>query len=540
MADIVKEPEPETASPVPERGRAPSLLRNFTSLFGIAVVLASLTGIFFLFLAESVASHEKPYLGIFAYIIFPAVLVLGIAIMTVGAFLERRRRRGQAPSEYGAYPMIDLNDPIRRRKLLTFLGVTFLFLFVSAFGSYRAYEYTESVTFCGQLCHEVMNPEFVTYQSSPHARVRCVDCHVGPGAGWYVRSKLSGAYQVYSVMFNKFPRPIPTPVENLRPAQDTCEQCHWPEKFYGAQMKIFNRFGYDENNTLRQTRMLIHTGGGSPTTGLVTGIHWHMNIANEITYVSTDDRRQVIPWVRMKDMYGNVEEFTVQGSELSRAEIDSMAKRKMDCVDCHNRPSHIFNPPDRSVNEAFLAGRLDQSLPYLKREAVAALTKPYASTADAVSAIATSLDQFYRANYGELYPTKEASISAAISEIQRIYATNFFPEMKVDWQTHQENAGHFYSVGCFRCHDGKHVSRSGKVIRSDCNICHETLDQRDGNTIIPVKDGAFEHFGFFGNLNKYQCTDCHTGKGVVLTNFKHPQSVDISGQKCADCHGSGQ
>ncbi|HEY7543397.1 MAG TPA: NapC/NirT family cytochrome c, partial [Blastocatellia bacterium] len=305
-----------------KKERAPRLTRNFISMAGMAIVVASLTSIIFLFLTEMLATKSNPYLGIFTYIIFPGFLIFGLLLILLGMLIERRRRRRLSPDEMAAYPKIDLNDPRRRRSLLAFLGLTFLFIFVSAFGSYRAYEYTDSVAFCGQLCHSVMNPEFTAYQASPHARVRCVDCHVGPGADWYVRSKLSGLYQVYSVNFNKYPRPIPTPVHNLRPAQETCEQCHWPEKFFGAQLKVFNRYGYDEANTLRQIRMLINTGGGSPTTGLVTGIHWHMNIANEITYISSDDQRQTIPWVRMKDRQGNITDFMATGVEMSPEDIE--------------------------------------------------------------------------------------------------------------------------------------------------------------------------------------------------------------------------
>ena len=221
-----------------------------------------------------------------------------------------------------------------------------------------------------------------------------------------MRSKISGAYQLYSVAFNKFPRPIPTPVHNLRPAQETCEHCHWPEKFFGAQLKVFNRFGYDEKNTPRTTRLLINTGGGSETTGLVTGIHWHMNIANEITYISSDDQRQRVTWIQLKDRAGNVTEYTVAGAELSAEEIAAAPKRRMDCVDCHNRPSHIYQPPDRAVNEAFLAGRLDVSLPYLKRQAVEVLSKPYTSTDEAINSIASGLDEFYRVNYPEVHARK--------------------------------------------------------------------------------------------------------------------------------------
>jgi NapC/NirT cytochrome c family, N-terminal region len=512
--------------------KPPRLYRNLISLVGAAIMVASLISIIFLFLSEMLGSREHPYLGIFTYIIFPACLMMGLAIVLFGTLVERRRRR-RLGDEIAAYPKIDLNDPRRRRSLMTFLGATFVFLFVSAFGSYRAYEYTESVAFCGQLCHSVMNPEFVAYQASPHARVKCIECHVGPGAGWYVKSKLSGAYQVYSVTFNKYPRPISTPVHDLRPAQDTCEQCHWPEKFFGAQLKVFNRFGYDEKNTPSQTRMLINTGGGSPASGKVEGIHWHMNIANEITYLSTDDQRQVIPYVRAKDRNGNVTEYKVADFKMSPQEIENAPLRRMDCVDCHNRPSHIYQPPDRAVNEAMLSGRLDTSLPYLKRQAVEALSKNYGSTGAAVNAIAASMNDFYRTNYPEAYAGKRDSINAATAELQRIFQTYIFPEMKVDWRTHPNNIGHYYNTGCFRCHDGKHTSSSGKIIRTECNICHTVLDQSAGAMTLQVKDGNFTHPVELGELSRFNCTACHKGSGA----FQHPVNLgDLSEFKCVECH----
>jgi len=463
-------------------------------------------------------------------------MVMGLATVLFGMLKERRRRHKLARSEIPAYPTIDLNDPRRRRSLLTFTAVMFLFLFVSAFGSYRAYEFTDSVTFCGQLCHSVMNPEFVAYQASPHARVKCVECHVGPGAGWYVKSKLSGAYQVYSVIFKKYPRPIPTPVHDLRPAQDTCEQCHWPSKFFGAQLKVFNRFGYDEKNTLSQTRMLINTGGGNPSSGQVEGIHWHMNIANEITYIATDEHRQVIPWVRARDQYGKVTEYKTADFSMSPAEIEQSVKRRVDCVECHNRPSHVYLPPDRAVDEALLSLKIDASLPYIKKQAVEVLTKSYDTTAAALGAIESTIDSYYRTSHPDVYASRRESVTAAISELKRIFQTYIFPEMRVDWRTHPNNIGHYYNLGCFRCHDGKHFSEAGKIIRTDCNICHTVLDQSQGEAQIAVQNGGFQHPVGLGALSGFRCTDCHQGNG----SFKHPIDLgNLSDFKCTDCH-SGQ
>jgi nitrate/TMAO reductase-like tetraheme cytochrome c subunit len=513
--------------------KTPSLFHNYISLVGAAIVLACLASILLLFLIEITATNPTPYIGIFAWVILPSILVFGLIVIVIGMWVQRRRRRNLSHSEITAYPTIDLNDPRRRRFFLIFVALTFLFVSVSAFGSYRAFEHTESVSFCGQTCHTVMKPEFVAFQNSPHARLRCVDCHVGSGAEWYVRSKFNGVHQLYAVTFGTYEKPIKTPVENMRPARDTCAQFHWPDKFWGTQLKVFSEYAYDEKNSLRQIRMLINVGGGSPETGPVSGIHWHMNLANEITYLATDEQRQIIPWVQAKDRNGNLTVYVAGNAQVSRDQMERAPKRRLDCIDCHNRPAHIYNPPDVSLDTAFAAEKLDVSLPYLKRQAVEILSKPYTSNDEALKSIASSIDGYYRANYSALYPQKRASIDGAITEIQRIYQTNFFPEMKTDWQVHPNNIGHLRSSGCFRCHDGEHVSSTGKVIRNDCNICHTVLYDSAGQPEKYAKTGPFQHPVDLGGLADRKCESCHkTGKP-----FQHPVNLgDISTFQCVECH----
>ncbi|MHB0968338.1 MAG: NapC/NirT family cytochrome c [Thermoanaerobaculia bacterium] len=490
----------------------PSLFRNIISVIGALIAIVSLLNILFLVFAGMGSGESSPYIGILAWMILPGIMVFGIALSMLGAVLERRRRRKMAPGEIPEFPRIDLNLARHRRIFAMSVIGGLLFVCVSLIGSYQAYHYTDTDEFCGLLCHSVMHPEYIAYKASPHARVGCVDCHVGAGAGWYVRSKLSGAYQVYSTAFNKYPKPIDTPVENLRPAQQTCETCHWPEKFWGAQLKTFNHFGYDEANTPRETQMLIKTGGGSPSTGLTAGIHWHMNIANEITYVAEDRQRQVIPWVRMKNREGQVTEFWLKDSKVKPEQVNTMEQRRMDCIDCHNRPTHIYVPPDRSVDRALLAGNIDPKLPFAKLQAVEALTQEYASTTAAVAGIAKRMTDYYQTTYPDLYASQKPAIDKAIASTQDIYRTTIFPEMKVDWRTHPDNVGHFYFAGCFRCHDDQHVSKDGKVISKDCNICHTVISQKEsGNIMASAPQADFQHPVDLGDLREFACTDCHTG-----------------------------
>jgi NapC/NirT cytochrome c family protein len=512
--------------------KQPSLFRNYISFVGAAISSAALVSVVLLFLVEITSTHQNPYLGILTYIIFPSILIFGFVVIILGRMLERRRRHKASPTEVAAYPKLDLNDQRARRAFFVFLTATFLFICASAFGSYKAFEYSESDAFCGESCHSVMKPEYTAYKAGAHARVGCVHCHVGPGAGWYVRSKLSGAYQLYSVSFKKYPRPITTPVHNLRPAPETCEQCHWPEKFFGAQLKVFNHYAYDEKNTLRQTRMLLNVGGGTPSTGQVAGIHWHMNIANTIDYVSTDEQRQVIPWVRIRDRQGNVVEYHDRTRRLTPQQIETSSKRRMDCVDCHNRPAHVYLPPDAALDQSFASGRLDPSLPFLKKMAVETLSRSYSTEDEAVRVIAASLDGFYKSNYSQVYAQKSESVKQAVTETQRIFRTYFFPEMKTNWETHPNNIGHFYSSGCFRCHDGEHVSDSGKVIRNDCNICH-TVIYDSANPAASIKLASFQHPVDLGSLSERKCETCHKANEP----FKHPVNLgDISMFQCVECH----
>jgi uncharacterized membrane protein YozB (DUF420 family) len=494
--------DPSPAAHVAGFTRIRELVTNPISIIGLALAVVALGNILFLFFIDITSPHPSPYVGILAYMIAPAFLGFGILLAIFGAFYIRRKRlesRGIA-----THLRLDFSDPAQRGAAAFFLTFIVVFIGMSVVGSYKAYTFTDSVTFCGQLCHSVMNPEFTAYQQSPHARVAC--------ATWYVKSKLSGARQVFKTALNTFPRPIPTPVKNLRPAAETCEECHWPKKFFGSQLKVINHYSSDEKNTSRQIRLLIKTGGGDPSTGESEGIHWHVDPANEVTYLATDEERQVIAYVRARDAQGRVTEYYANDSKLTKDQVAKAAKRHMDCVDCHNRPTHIYTAPEVSVDRSFTAHRLDSSLPFLKQQAIAALTAKYDSTDAAMQGIAKTIYEFYSSKYPELAKSKQPEIRGAIDEVQRIYKLTFFPEMKLDWRTHPNNIGHFYFTGCFRCHDGNHVSPEGKVIPKDCNLCHTVIEQQENTVSIASLPGVqFKHPVDIGDITAMNCSDCHTG-----------------------------
>ncbi len=500
----------------PERpaGAPPPLIQNWISFLGIFLAVSGFAVTATLVAVDFFASNTNPYLGIIIYFVSPSILVAGLLLIPIGMLRERRRRRLNPSFKIPRFPLLDLN--LRRHQVgfLIFVFGTVAILVLLSLVSYRGYQFTDSVTFCGKTCHAVMKPEYTAYLHSPHARVACAECHVGPGASWFVRSKLSGTYQIYSVIFKKYSRPIQSPVKNLRPAQETCEQCHWPAKFFGAQQKTFAHYLTDEKNSPWQIQMLLKVGGGDPTVGSATGIHWHMNIKNDIDYISTDEKRQVIPWVRATDHTGKATEYMSTENPLTPEQVSKASLRRMDCVDCHNRPSHIFNPPNRALDQAFLTGRLDPSLPYLKRESIRLLIKEYTTEEAAQKSILTGLSQFYEKNYPGLLREKAVSLKQATEELLRIYQANFFPYMKVNWQVHPEHLGHLNSDGCFRCHDGLHKSRDGKVITKECNACHTILGQGTPEEVAktPPMEQPFRHPVDVGaDVTQDKCNICHTG-----------------------------
>jgi hypothetical protein len=448
------------------------LIRSPISVIGMVLTTISAVVFVIVFLADLFGLHTNPYLGILFFLVLPSIFIVGLVLIPIGAWVERRRRRaGRAPAEMH-WPRIDLNVPAQRRTAVAIFALTMANIIIVSLAAYRGVEYMDSVQFCGQVCHEVMKPEFVAYQDGPHSRVTCVQCHIGPGASWFARSKISGTRQVFAVALNTYSRPIPSPVKDLRPAREVCEQCHWPEKFHGDIIRRVYEYGNDEKNTESVTTLQVHVGGGSERLGIATGIHWHMNVANEVEYIATDDKRQVIPYVRLKDRFGNVREYFAEGvkpEDLAKGE-----RRRMDCMDCHNRPSHpMAATAERAVDAAISQGEIPRTLPFVRREAVKALKETYPSQEAASEAIAKALRDFYRTSYEPTYMTKRQDVEKAVAAAQQVFRRNVFPEMNVNFGTYPNNIGHMDFPGCFRCHDDNHKAKDGKTIAQDCEACHK-------------------------------------------------------------------
>jgi hypothetical protein len=506
--------DPAPKKPAAPKGgkspRLPATYYNAISLAGAGLAALSLALILFLFALEKFGNRESsPYVGIIAFVILPVFLIIGLALGAIGVLRQQRRRRmGLGHTE--KLPRIDFNDPTHLRGAVMVGGGFLVFLALSAFGSYQAYEYTESDQFCGTTCHTVMKPEYTAFNNSPHQRVGCVKCHIGTGAEWYVRSKLSGAYQVYSVLFHKYSRPIETPIRNLRPSRDTCEQCHWPEHFSGEKLVSFDYYGREEGNTHWSLKLAMKIGSGGEGGAKAHGIHWHT--ANEVTYVANDARRLDIPWVKFVGKDGTEKVYRSTESSLSDADIAAKEHRRMDCIDCHNRPTHHYNPPSRVVNRDIANGLIAQDLPGVKNLLVDLMQAEYQTEDEALKAIADGTHKFYAEQHPDVASARAADIEQAIARAQLLFKTNIFPEMRVSWRDFPDHIGHLTTPGCFRCHDGKHETAEGEVLPHDCNLCHTILAQvrKTGEEVVSLNSVEYVHPEDIGDDWKTtNCNECH-------------------------------
>jgi len=454
--------------------------RSRMSLLGAMLVTVVTPLLLGYMLVDSIWHVQNPYFGGAVYLLLGPVFLGGLAMIFLGAFFFRGEREVHLFTleylrKYFTQP--ELFGRLRKNVYLIVLLTSINFTVFSLF-LYRAYHYMESTTFCGQFCHTVMNPEYTAYQNGPHSRVNCVECHIGAGADWFVKSKVSGARQLLAVVADTYPRPIETPVHGLRPARDTCEKCHRPELFHGDKLVVKNRFLDDEQNSAVHDVLLMKVGSAGDRAQSSHGIHWHIAAENRITYRSTDHSRMIIPEVRLISQDGKEVVFRSPNAEQLLSTAGSRGEtREMDCIDCHNRPSHVYLPAHEALDRKLIEGSIPRDLPFIKRQALAAVTASYESSAAARDGIAEALTAWYQTNHGPLVTAKPQLLALAISGTQDAYAQNVFPEMNVAWGTYVNHVGHGpdFDIGCFRCHDDQHTSADGRTISGDCNTCHTLL-----------------------------------------------------------------
>jgi nitrate/TMAO reductase-like tetraheme cytochrome c subunit len=443
----------------------PRALRNPLSLIGMAITTVMAMVFLVLVMLDAFGLFHNPYFGLLLFVAVPAAFLVGLILIPLGA--RRARRRQQAGAEPAGWPVFDLRNIRHRRLTVMVIALTCINVVILSLAAFGAAHYMETNSFCGQVCHEPMEPQFVAHQTGPHARVGCVDCHIGPGGRPLVQAKLNGTRQLWHVATGNVPRPVPSPRELLSPPEATCATCHWAEQFHGSEQRVFTEYADDERNTETATVMTLLVGGGTAAHGVGTGIHWHMNLDNEIEYIATNEKRETIPYVRLKTRDGQVREYFGPGS--STGGVPAGERRSMNCLDCHSRPAHtFFATPQRAVDSALAQGLIPKELPFVRREAVAAVATEYPDKEAALQAIAARLRKHYNAN-----PSADARlVDRAVAGAQDVWARNVFPKMNVRWGTYPNQIGHVDSPGCFRCHDDEHKTADGRVIKQDCEMCH--------------------------------------------------------------------
>ncbi|MDX2437670.1 MAG: NapC/NirT family cytochrome c [Acidobacteriota bacterium] len=439
---------------------------------GVVVTTTVFMSFVFMQLAMFSGVVTNSYVGLIVYLAFPVLFVLGLIIIFIAWFLQKKRTglttTELMESRFGAEGV--RGDVAGSKVFRTVAILTFANIVILGAASIKMLHFMDSAEFCGTACHSVMNPEWTTYQASPHARVACVECHVGEGVGALVNSKLNGAWQMVSAAFDLYERPIPTPVHQLRPARETCEKCHWPNKFYGSRLQTRVSHENDEASTPRYTTLNLKIDAGAAGN---TGVHWHISPGKVVRYASVDDEREEMIWVESLQPDGTMRRYT--NTRLRSGMVESKDVRTMDCVDCHNRATHIYQQPDRAVDEKIRLGAIDRSLPYIRRESLAAVRGGYPSLEAAKSGIRAGIESFYRRNYPDRASAWYDRIDAAILVLEDIWARNIHPGMNIGWGAYPSFLGHSDTPGCFRCHTRDLQDDRGNWIPDDCTLCHSIL-----------------------------------------------------------------
>ncbi len=429
-------------------------------------------------------------------------------------------------------------------RLMPFAVLGVLTLTMLTAGAY-VWDYTNSTEFCGTSCH-TMPPEYSAYLRSPHARVQCVECHIGRDFIATRISRKAGDLRHVVVMVTQ-DYEYPIHAKNMRPARETCETCHFPEKFSDDSLRELRSYQNNEANTPQSTFLVLKTGGGSQREGLGLGIHWH--IESEVYYLATDDREQEIPYVRVVNPDGTIKEYYDLASGLTPNDVAGATLQRMDCITCHNRVTHSMPTPEEAVSEAIKKQLISTDLPFIYQLAVEAIDKSYEQAADAIDAI-DSLPAYYQANYPEVYASRQAEIDQAVFTLKDIYNQIVFPDQLIDWDTHPNNLGHKDDPGCFRCHDGKHLTSTQEAIRLECNLCHAIpVISKPGaltsNIEIVTGQQPASHthsswIALHGKAIDSSCAACHTPSDpkILYTKLEGKPPIDTSFCGNEACHGA--
>lgn len=481
-------------------------LYNYVSMAGGLLALTAFGVTLTLMLMEWASGQENPYLGIITYILMPSIMIVGLLLVPFGVWrLRRREKKGEGAVKL---PVLDLNNPQHRLTATVFTVGSMILVVFTSLGTFRVYEFSESNSFCGETCHSVMAPEFVTNQHSSHAEVECVTCHVGSGATHYIKAKFNGVNQLMGVITGNFARPIETPVHTMRTGKEICQSCHVPEKDHGLYHLRSERYKFNKRNSRYVYDLLINVGGLDAESGDAWGAHWHA--FNRVEYAPADQRHLTIPWFRVTNADGTTRTYGVPEAEPP---ADNWVT--MDCMSCHNRKAHAFLPPQVAVDDALATGKISRDLLRIKDAGVSALNKA-AEQEDkdqGLATIAAEITTYYEDEEPEVLEEQGDEVKRAIAVVQGIYGDNYFPNMKTNWTSHPNHMGHYVYPGCVRCHDGNHESDDGKVLEYDCSSCHSIIAFEDSKGEITADLSGLEYVHPDRDEEDWVDTGCHECHG---------------------------
>jgi hypothetical protein len=449
-----------------------TLWRSPLGVLGVAITTISITLMLIGTAVDLMGLVDNPYAALVTYTVLPAGMLFGLVLIPIAVFIRRWlwRKKGIDAENL----QINLSNPKHRLGLIAFISLSAVNVAILIVIGYEAYHFTDSSYFCGKICHSVMEPEYEAYQRSAHSRVACVACHIGPGAQWYVQAKFSGLRQVKAVLTDSYSRPIPAPVHELRPARDTCEQCHWPDKFHGKKIKRFVSFTDDDQQNPEINEIALRIGGHNPETNAFEGIHWHVSKEVEVSYLAVDEKRTQLARVKVKRPNGTVDEFVK--SDIEVPEGEELHWRVMDCIDCHNRPTHVYQMPAERVDFGLLSKTINPDIIGIREDSMQVIMKDYESRELAEDSIISDLLFLQKERDSAQAEKYKEDIIKAGQFLTEAYLGNVWPAMGIKWGTYMEHLGHQWAddgYGCWRCHDEEHENKSGETISQDCGICHD-------------------------------------------------------------------
>ena len=452
--------------------RLEALVRHPVAIAGAVITTASAVVFIALTIAAFAGLFENPYSGLVIFVVLPAIFVVGLLLIPLGMRLQRRRLAHHPDA--GEWPVIDFRQPRVRRTTLAITALTAVNVVILLLAGYGSLHWMESPSFCGQVCHTPMHPQFTSWQQAPHAKVACVRCHIGEGASSFVHAKLAGVRQLVHVATNRVPKPVP-PGAEMPPGEQarTCTGCHQPWRAVSDQIRVFREFAEDEANTETTTFLQMYLGAASRSG---RSIHWHANPSTHVEYVATGPAAETIVAVRATDAKGQVKEWVAEDAKPEA--ISGGTWQRMDCIDCHNTVGHPITPtPELAVDRAITANQIERQLPFARREAVRLVKAGYSSVDEGMSAIERELRTFY-GSHGSI---DQQALARTVTGIQNVYRNNVFPNMKVTFGSYPDNRGHNTSNGCFRCHDDTHAAKDGSKISGDCDYCHKEVTPPEGS-----------------------------------------------------------